>query len=196
MKRSLILALALTVAFAFTFTGCGSSGDSKDSSSADSGVQDELSVDKENTDLSADPEPADQPSEADNSDSAQPKDETTANGTNANTPAAGTEAKPVQKPSADKNQGSTQASGGSGASTKPAQSGGGSEAGAKTPSKATAQSYIGKSASSMIAAMGSPTSSQYSPSCMGDGEDGELYYDGFTVYTYRENGQEKVMDVE
>ena len=64
------------------------------------------------------------------------------------------------------------------------------------PTAADARSYIGSSASSMIAAIGSPTSSQYSPSCMGDGDDGELYYGDFTVYTYRENGQEQVVDVE
>jgi hypothetical protein len=31
---------------------------------------------------------------------------------------------------------------------------------------------------------------------MGDGEDGELHYDGFTVYTYKEGSSEKVVDVE
>ena len=31
---------------------------------------------------------------------------------------------------------------------------------------------------------------------MGDGEDGCLYYDGFTVYTYREGESEVVYDVE
>ena len=32
------------------------------------------------------------------------------------------------------------------------------------------------------------------PSCIGDGEDGLLYYNGFTVTTYRENGKETVQD--
>ena len=52
-----------------------------------------------------------------------------------------------------------------------------------------ARAYIGQSVSSMIAALGSPISSSY------PGEDGELVYDGFTVYTYRENGVETVEDV-
>ena len=65
----------------------------------------------------------------------------------------------------------------------------------KAPTAADAKAYIGKSASSLISALGSPISSQYSPSCMGDGEDGELVYNGFTVYTYREAGNEKVVDV-
>ena len=47
----------------------------------------------------------------------------------------------------------------------------------------------------LIAAIGSPISSSYAPSCLGPGEDGELIYNGFTVYTYRENGVETVEDV-
>ena len=45
--------------------------------------------------------------------------------------------------------------------------------------------------------IGRPESSDYAPSCMGDGEDGNLYYDayGFIVYTYREGSQETVRDV-
>lgn len=61
--------------------------------------------------------------------------------------------------------------------------------------KETASAYIGHSVSSLIAAIGSPSGSDYTPSCQGDGEDGELFYDGFTVYTYRENGTEIVQDV-
>lgn len=63
------------------------------------------------------------------------------------------------------------------------------------PTKADAQAYIGKSVSSLIAAIGQPKGSDYAPSCLGDGEDGELFYDGFTVYTYRVNGTETVQDV-
>lgn len=48
----------------------------------------------------------------------------------------------------------------------------------------------------LYALLGEPESSDYAPSCMGPGEDGCLYYDGFTVYTYRENGSEVVYDVE
>lgn len=63
------------------------------------------------------------------------------------------------------------------------------------PTKETASAYIGKSVSSMIAAIGEPSGRDYAPSCLGDGEDGELFYDGFTVYTYRVNGKETVQDV-
>ena len=58
--------------------------------------------------------------------------------------------------------------------------------------KATAESLIGSDVSALYAAIGYPTGSSYAPSCLGDGEDGELYYDGFTVYTYRENGVETI----
>lgn len=49
----------------------------------------------------------------------------------------------------------------------------------------------------LIAAIGEPLSSDYAPSCLGEGEDGNLYYDGFTVYTYRDvDGSETVNYVE
>lgn len=62
--------------------------------------------------------------------------------------------------------------------------------------KSIAQSYVGRSVGSLISAIGSPNSRSYAPSCMGEGEDGQLKYSGFTVYTYRENGKETVQSVE
>ena len=44
--------------------------------------------------------------------------------------------------------------------------------------------------------IGKPNNESYASSCLGDGEDGELSYDGFTVYTYRApDGAETVYDV-
>ncbi len=60
----------------------------------------------------------------------------------------------------------------------------------------SAASYIGKNVSSLISALGNPLSRTYAPSCLGDGEDGELTYSGFTVYTYREGDSETVQAVE
>lgn len=40
-----------------------------------------------------------------------------------------------------------------------------------------------------------PYGSSYSPQFNSNGENGELYYDGFTVYTYREHGEETVEGV-
>ena len=60
----------------------------------------------------------------------------------------------------------------------------------------TAQEMIGEDVSSLTAAIGEPKNSSYASSCLGPGEDGELYYDGFTVYTYRDpDGTENIYDV-
>lgn len=59
-----------------------------------------------------------------------------------------------------------------------------------------AKSYIDKPLAELIAIIGEPESSDYAPSCLGDGEDGLLIYDGFVVYTYREGDTETVFDVE
>lgn len=61
-----------------------------------------------------------------------------------------------------------------------------------------AQACVDKSVAELYAAIGEPPmGSDYAPSCLnpGKGEDGELYYDGFTVATYREGDQETVKDV-
>ena len=63
---------------------------------------------------------------------------------------------------------------------------------------AAAQNCIGKSVAELYEAIGEPPQgSDYAPSCLnpGKGEDGELYYDGFTVATYREGDTETVRDV-
>ena len=65
-----------------------------------------------------------------------------------------------------------------------------------TDPKALAESCIDKPVSELYALIGEPNSSDYAPSCMGDGEDGNLYYDGFIVYTYREGDSESVYFVE
>lgn len=61
--------------------------------------------------------------------------------------------------------------------------------------KEIAQKYVGSSVSSLYAAIGYPGGSDYAPSCLGHGEDGQLYYGGFTVATYREGGAESVRAV-
>ncbi len=59
-----------------------------------------------------------------------------------------------------------------------------------------AQSCIDKSVEELYALVGQPISSDYASSCLGDGDDGNLYYDGFIVYTYREGTNETVRYVE
>ena len=59
-----------------------------------------------------------------------------------------------------------------------------------------ATSMIDCAVEDVIAAIGEPNDRAYATSCIGEGEDGELYYDGFTVYTYRDlDGAEHVYDV-
>ncbi len=60
----------------------------------------------------------------------------------------------------------------------------------------TALDYIDQPLSALKEQIGEPESFSYASSCLGDGEDGELYYDGYTVYTYRDtDGTENVYDV-
>ncbi len=60
-----------------------------------------------------------------------------------------------------------------------------------------AEGMIGESTSALYAAIGSPNSSAYTTSCLvADGEDGLLYYDGFTVYCLKyADGSEVVISV-
>ena len=60
-----------------------------------------------------------------------------------------------------------------------------------------ARSLIDHDVAELYEAIGEPESSDYAPSCLVDGgEDGNLYYDGFTVYTLKQGDSEKVYDVE
>lgn len=62
---------------------------------------------------------------------------------------------------------------------------------------ALAQSCIGKSVDELIALIGEPESADYAPSCLAEGgEDGNWYYDGFTVYTLKTEDGETVEYVE
>ena len=55
-----------------------------------------------------------------------------------------------------------------------------------------AKSFEGKDLSELIAVLGEPLSSEYGPSCLGDGKDGELKYDGFIVYTTQKGSAETI----
>ena len=59
-----------------------------------------------------------------------------------------------------------------------------------------AKALIDSPVDKLYSAIGYPVDTMYASSCLGEGEDGELYYDGFTVYTYRENeDNETIYDV-
>ena len=70
------------------------------------------------------------------------------------------------------------------------------EKAAENEQKIIAESYIGKEVSELYDAIGKPESVSYAPSCLGSGEDGELVYNGFTVYTYKEGDSEVVQNVQ
>lgn len=59
-----------------------------------------------------------------------------------------------------------------------------------------AKEYIDRPLDELKAEFGEPLSSSYVSSCLGPGQDGELYYERFTVYTYREDSAETVTYVE
>lgn len=61
---------------------------------------------------------------------------------------------------------------------------------------AKARGYVGEQLSDFIAEFGEPLSSEYASSCLGDGEDGLLTYDGFTVETYKEGDSEEIKYVD
>lgn len=61
--------------------------------------------------------------------------------------------------------------------------------------RALAETFIEKDVSGLIEAIGEPSATDYASSCLGPGEDGELTYGGFTVYTYKEGDSEIVKEV-
>lgn len=60
----------------------------------------------------------------------------------------------------------------------------------------TALTFVDQDAAALVQAIGEPLETQYEASCSGPGDDGIWTYDGFTVYTYRENGVETIVDAE
>lgn len=59
-----------------------------------------------------------------------------------------------------------------------------------------ARSYVGKQLTELIAEFGQPISAEYASSCLGDGEDGLIIFNGFTVETYREGDSEEIRYVD
>ena len=72
------------------------------------------------------------------------------------------------------------------------------EAPAEPSDMEKAESCIGGSVEDLYDLIGEPQSSDYAPSCNGGegAEDGNLYYDGFIVYTLKEGDNETVVFVE
>ena len=60
----------------------------------------------------------------------------------------------------------------------------------------TALGFVDQDVFLLAEALGEPLDKQYEASCSGPGDDGIWSYDGLTVFTYRENGVETVVDAE
>ena len=106
--------------------------------------------------------------------------------------AAPTEAPITVQPKAETTVAATEAAAPTAAPTEAA-----AETAAPAADKKTlAESCIDKDISELYALIGEPESSDYAPSCLVEGEDGALYYDGFVVYTTREGDVETVYYVE
>lgn len=58
-----------------------------------------------------------------------------------------------------------------------------------------AQALIGKSVADLYSVIGEPVKKNYLPSCIGDGQDGTLQYNGFSVTTYKDDKGETVKGV-
>ncbi len=57
-----------------------------------------------------------------------------------------------------------------------------------------AKGLIGATVEELYAALGEPASAEYAAGCLTDGDEGTLYYDGFVVYTTRDDRGELVYD--
>lgn len=58
-----------------------------------------------------------------------------------------------------------------------------------------AKSFIGKEYKDFVDEFGEPNSCDYVPSCLGDGEDGQMEYEGFIVTTYKDGDLEIINDI-
>ncbi len=172
MKKILTLLLALLVAL--SLCACGAANDEPaedqtDDTQVTAPTDDQTPAEGDDADTqSADGDTATQPAE-------DPKPVVAETPAQAGTATTQPAQQPVQQPA-----------------QQPAQS----EPATAAPTASDAAAYIGRSTSSLAAAIGQPSSKSYASSCLGEGEDGEWYYDGFTVYTYRDtSGAETVQDV-
>ena len=206
MKKLTAMLLALTLCLGLAACGGNTAqDDTKDESQTVQTGKNEDKKDEAKTEEKSDEaKTEDAKTETDDKTSADSKNEDKTNETkpvtsNTNT----TTAKPSASASTSKPSASTSKPAASAPESKPAQSKPAASAPAETkpaepakPTASQASGYVGSSASALESALGAPTSKSYSPSCMGEGEDGIWTYDGFTVYTYKEGGSETVEAVQ
>lgn len=203
MKKLTAMLLALTLCFGLA--ACGGNTAQDDTKDESQTVQTGKTEDKK--DESKTEEKSDKTKTETKTDDKTSADSKTEDKTNETKPVTSstntTTAKPSASASTSKPSASTSKPAASAPESKPAQSKPAASAPAETkpaepakPTAAQASGYVGSSASALESALGAPTSKSYSPSCMGEGEDGIWTYDGFTVYTYKEGGSETVEAVQ
>ena len=194
MKKLTAMLLALTLCFGLA--ACGGNTAQDDTKDESQTVQTGKTEDKK--DEAKTEEKSDEAKTETKTDDKTSTDSKTEDKTNETKPVTSSTNTTTAKPSA-----STSKPAASAPASKPAQSKPAASAPAETkpaepakPTASQASGYVGSSASALESALGAPTSKSYSPSCMGEGEDGIWTYDGFTVYTYKEGGSETVEAVQ
>ena len=199
MKKLTAMLLALTLCFGLAACGGNTAqDDTKDESqTVQTGKTEDKKDEAKTEEKSDETKTEDAKTETETGDKTS-SDSKTEDKTNATKPVTSSTNTTTAKPSA-----STSKPAASAPASKPAQSKPAASAPAETkpaepakPTASQASGYVGSSASALESALGAPTSKSYSPSCMGEGEDGIWTYDGFTVYTYKEGGSETVEAVQ
>lgn len=205
MKKLTAMLLALTLCFGLAACGGNTAqDDTKDESQTVQTGKTEDKKDEAKTEEKSDETKTEDAKTETKTDDKTSTDSKTEDKTNETKPVTNTTtAKPSAPASTSKPSASTSKPAASAPAGKPAQSKPAASAPAETkpaepakPTASQASGYVGSSASALESALGAPTSKSYSPSCMGEGEDGIWTYDGFTVYTYKEGGSETVEAVQ
>ena len=205
MKKMIAMLLALTLCFGLAACGGNTAqDDTKDESQTIQTGKTEDKKDEAKTEEKSDETKTEDAKTETKTDDKTSTDSKTEDRTNETKPVTNTTtAKPSAPASTSKPSASTSKPAASAPASKPAQSKPAASAPAETkpaepakPTASQASGYVGSSASALESALGAPTSKSYSPSCMGEGEDGIWTYDGFTVYTYKEGGSETVEAVQ
>lgn len=199
MKKLTAMLLALTLCFGLAACGGNTAqDDTKDESQTVQTGKTEDKKDEAKTEEKSDETKTEDAKTETKTDDKTSTDSKTEDKTNATKPVTSSTNTTTAKPSA-----STSKPAASAPASKPAQSKPAASAPAETkpaepanPTASQASGYVGSSASALESALGAPISKSYSPSCMGEGEDGIWTYDGFTVYTYKEGGSETVEAVQ
>lgn len=194
MKKLTAMLLALTLCFGLAACGGNTAqDDTKDESQTVQTGKTEDKKDEAKTEEKSDETKTEDAKTETKTDDKTSTDSKTEDKTNETKPVTSSTNTTTAKPSAPASTSKPSASTSKPAASAPAET---KPAEPAKPTASQASGYVGSSASALESALGAPTSKSYSPSCMGEGEDGIWTYDGFTVYTYKEGGSETVEAVQ